>query len=53
MNSSLRSISKAMSHVLRHEPEKYGIELDKEGWADVHELVKAIGSYSFDNGAIG
>ncbi len=33
-------ISKFLSLVLRHQPETIGIELDKNGWADVKTLIE-------------
>ena len=33
-----RKISKLMSLVLRHQPEKIGLTLDENGWADVEEM---------------
>ncbi|WP_285056646.1 RNA 2'-phosphotransferase [Pedobacter ginsengisoli] len=38
----INSISKFLSLVLRHRPELIGIELDKEGWADVNFLIQQI-----------
>ena len=38
MNNT-RKISKFMSLVLRHRPEKIGLKLDENGWADVQELI--------------
>jgi len=35
-------LSKLMSALLRHIPHEAGLELDKEGWARVDELVEAI-----------
>jgi putative RNA 2'-phosphotransferase len=35
-------ISKFLSLVLRHEPGKIGITLDKEGWVSVDELIAAL-----------
>lgn len=32
--------SKFLSFVLRHEPDKAGITLDREGWADVRQLLE-------------
>ena len=37
-----RSISKFISLILRHKPEKIGISLDEHGWADVNELIAGI-----------
>ena len=34
-------ISKFLSLVLRHEPEKIGLELDESGWASVSQLIEA------------
>lgn len=33
-----------MSFILRHHPEKIGLELDAERWANVDELVKNANS---------
>ena len=33
-------ISKFLSLVLRHRPEKIGLQLDANGWADVDELLQ-------------
>ena len=37
----LKRISKFLSLVLRHEPEKIGITLDENGWTDCRELIEA------------
>ena len=37
--SELTSISKFISLVLRHEPERIGLTLDPEGWASVEDLL--------------
>lgn len=34
--------SKYLSYILRHHPEEVGLELDKEGWCSVQELLKAL-----------
>lgn len=39
MNPHWVRISKFMSLVLRHQPEKIGLALDSEGWADIDELL--------------
>lgn len=36
----LTSLSKFLSYVLRHHPEDIDLELDKNGWAEVSELIK-------------
>jgi len=40
-------ISKFLSLVLRHEPGKIGISLDKNGWAPVSELLRACNARGF------
>lgn len=37
--SNLEKISKFLSYVLRHKPEKIDLKLDKNGWAMVSELI--------------
>lgn len=37
-----KSVSKYLSLLLRHHPEKAGITLDEHGWADVEELIAGI-----------
>ncbi|WP_367870440.1 RNA 2'-phosphotransferase [Luteolibacter sp. Populi] len=38
-----KDISKFLSLVLRHEPEKIGITLDENGWTDCQTLIEAAG----------
>lgn len=38
-DNELKSISKFLSFVLRHEPQSIGLELDEGGWASVEELL--------------
>src|ERR1035437_4022124 len=40
MEERLTKISKLISYVLRHKPEKIGLKLNKDGWADVKELME-------------
>jgi putative RNA 2'-phosphotransferase len=40
--SNLKSASIYLSLILRHKPEEAGIELDKNGWAKVDELIKGV-----------
>ncbi|MFJ4142436.1 RNA 2'-phosphotransferase [Pseudomonas sp. NPDC089734] len=35
----LNETSKFLSYVLRHEPQAIGLQLDREGWANVDELI--------------
>lgn len=39
----VKRISKFLALVLRHRPQVAGIRLDREGWADVDEVLAAIG----------
>ncbi|MES2775250.1 MAG: RNA 2'-phosphotransferase [Bacteroidota bacterium] len=39
-----KSISKFLSYILRHAPETVGLQLDENGWADVHELITLCNS---------
>jgi RNA:NAD 2'-phosphotransferase (TPT1/KptA family) len=41
MNDSLK-LSKTLSHLLRHEPEVYGLSLAAEGWVQVDALLRAL-----------
>ena len=45
IGSTVKSISKFLSLVLRHHPEKIGLELDEHGWADVTELIEKSRGY--------
>ena len=40
MTEDLVKASKFLSLVLRHKPEQIGLALDREGWADVDELIE-------------
>ncbi len=37
-----KEISKFLSLILRHHPEKIGLNLDKNGWANVEELIQKM-----------
>lgn len=40
MNENIaKTVSKFLSLVLRHSPEKIGLQLDENGWANVEELI--------------
>lgn len=45
MKESLVKISKFISLVLRHRPDKIGIKLDINGWCDVYELIEKSKKY--------
>jgi putative RNA 2'-phosphotransferase len=38
----IRKRSKLLSYILRHRPKKFGLELDRAGWVDVHLLLEAL-----------
>lgn len=40
-----KSISKLLSLVLRHKPQKIGIDLDKQGFTDIDKLIKNINEF--------
>ncbi len=40
-----KRISKLLSLVLRHKPERIGIELDRNGWTDTAALIAKINGY--------
>ena len=40
-----KRISKFLSLILRHEPEKVGLTLDEAGWVGVAELLDAMGRH--------
>ena len=39
---NLTKVSKYIALILRHKPEEIGITLDKNGWANVDDLIKGI-----------
>ncbi len=49
--SQLSSVSRALSKVLRHEPQLIGVTLDAQGWVDVDVLLAAIGRASRSSSA--
>lgn len=42
-----RHLSKFMSVILRHEPEKFGINLDEHGFVPIAELMKSLAQENF------
>lgn len=42
MKLDLKKMSKFLSLVLRHQPEKIGLTLDEQGWANTQELIEKI-----------
>lgn len=37
----LKKVSKWLSKILRHHPERIGVELDEGGWADIDDILRA------------
>ncbi len=35
-------LSKEVSFALRHEPWKYELELDENGWVDIDQLIESL-----------
>ena len=48
MNKLDIKISKFLSLVLRHKPEKIGIQLDPNGWVDVDTLLAKVNRYGIE-----
>ena len=42
------NISKFLSLVLRHDPDKIGVKLDSAGWIDVDDLLEALASHGVE-----
>ena len=47
MQNRFVKISKFLSLVLRHQPERIGLKLDPAGWISVEELLEACNSHGF------
>lgn len=45
MDIDYRNLGKTVCHALRHEPEKYGLELDEYGYVQVEKLLYALRNY--------
>lgn len=48
MATDHRQASKFLSLLLRHEPERIGIQLDEAGWTDVDDLLDALHAHGVD-----
>ncbi|MBN3941581.1 RNA 2'-phosphotransferase [Nostoc sp. NMS9] len=44
MKINFSSLSRVISHALRHEPWLYGLEIDEEGWVSVANLLSSLRS---------
>ncbi|MCU0866857.1 MAG: RNA 2'-phosphotransferase [Planctomycetes bacterium] len=42
MNSHLVKTSRYLSKILRHQPQRIGLQLDAQGWADIDELLRLL-----------
>ena len=42
MSKQLVTLSKFLSLILRHQPERIGLQLDANGWADIQELLRLV-----------
>lgn len=42
MDVSSNELSRTVSRILRHEPARYGLALDEEGWIDIDALLDAL-----------
>ncbi|MHA7058089.1 RNA 2'-phosphotransferase [Aquimarina sp. M1] len=45
MKTKTKQISKFLSLILRHNPDKIGLKLDENGWADVEELIRKTNTH--------
>ena len=39
----IERITRSLAYMLRHQPEKFDLELDKEGFGELDEVVRALG----------
>lgn len=52
MNRELNKISKYLSYLLRHEPQAIQLELDKNGWASIEELIEKTITFELDSNLV-
>ena len=45
-NKNTTKISKYLSYILRHQPQSIGLTLDKNGWANIDELITKTTDFS-------
>src|SRR2546428_10509328 len=41
-DEEIDSVGRTMAGVLRHFPERYGLEMDANGWVDLGEFITAV-----------
>jgi len=51
-DKQIKGLSKYLSYLLRHHPEKVNLELDEFGWTDVNELIEKINTNSTNGNAL-
>lgn len=44
----MKKLSRLLSYVLRHKPEKIGIGLDAHGWTDISKLILQLKEYGYE-----
>ncbi len=42
MSERFERLSRTIAHALRHRPERYGLDLDKDGWTPLEALIAAL-----------
>ena len=42
MTAKLEKLSRVVTHALRHEPDRYGLVVDREGWVPVASLLAGL-----------
>lgn len=51
-DKQIKGLSKYLSYLLRHHPEKINLQLDDYGWVDVHELIEKVNANSNSGNAL-
>ena len=41
-SNNIKKISKTLSYVLRHHPEKLNLSMDSNGWVEISELLENL-----------
>ena len=41
-DEEIDSLGRTMAGVLRHFPDRYGLEMDANGWIDLHDFLTAL-----------
>ena len=41
-SSRHRHVSKRLAHALRHDPLRYGLELEENGWAPIAHVIESL-----------